>query len=192
MDDQPAPMPIAPGPGGAGVRLLLMRHAKSDYPLGVRDHDRPLSNRGRADAAAAGRWLDSQAGRLLGPRTAVLVSSATRAQQTWQIAGAGLGLSATTEAALYEASDHAYLEVVREGLLLADTVMVVGHNPATESVARRLVMPVDSHEVHAMGEKFPTSAIALIDLPDGGLRDGSGQLGAFVIPRGDRPPGAPG
>ena len=38
-------------------RLILLRHAKSDYPLGVPDHDRPLNERGRRDADAAGAWL---------------------------------------------------------------------------------------------------------------------------------------
>ena len=37
--------------------LLLMRHAKSDYPAGVIDHDRPLARRGIREAGLAGGWL---------------------------------------------------------------------------------------------------------------------------------------
>jgi len=179
-------------PGGSddgGVRLVLMRHAKSDYPLGVRDHDRPLNDRGRSDAAAAGTWLVGNATALLGARPVVLVSSAVRTQQTWQIAGAGLGLTAASEGRLYEASDHAYLDVLRDGLAESDTVLVIGHNPSTESVARRLIVPDESVDYRAMTTKFPTSAIAVIDLPDAGLRAGCGRLAAFVIPRGTRPRG---
>ncbi|KPC86064.1 phosphohistidine phosphatase, partial [Streptomyces sp. NRRL F-6602] len=35
-------------------KLVLLRHAKADWPEGS-DHDRPLAERGRKDALAAGR-----------------------------------------------------------------------------------------------------------------------------------------
>ena len=34
-----------------------MRHAKAERPDGVADIDRPLTQRGHADAAAVGAWL---------------------------------------------------------------------------------------------------------------------------------------
>ena len=37
-------------------RLILFRHAKSDWP-DVPDRDRPLAKRGRRDAPVIGRWL---------------------------------------------------------------------------------------------------------------------------------------
>ena len=37
--------------------LILLRHAKSDYPAAVADHDRPLAPRGEREAALAGEWL---------------------------------------------------------------------------------------------------------------------------------------
>ena len=37
-------------------RLILLRHAKSDWP-DVPDRDRPLAKRGRRDAPKIGRWL---------------------------------------------------------------------------------------------------------------------------------------
>lgn len=175
----------------SGSRLVLMRHAKSDYPLGVRDHDRPLSERGRSDAAAAGRWLAEHASALLGAGSVVLVSSSVRTQQTWEIAGASLHREASVERGLYEASDQDYVEVLREGLHGADSALVIGHNPSTESVARRLVTPADTDAYRALMVKFPTSAIAVIDVPDTELRPGTGRLAAFVIPRGDRAPAGP-
>ncbi|MET7442233.1 histidine phosphatase family protein, partial [Streptomyces sp. NPDC005568] len=44
---------------GAGPlrRLVVLRHAKSAWPDGVPDHERPLAPRGRRDAPAAGRSL---------------------------------------------------------------------------------------------------------------------------------------
>ncbi|HEU0086865.1 MAG TPA: hypothetical protein VFQ77_04335 [Pseudonocardiaceae bacterium] len=37
--------------------LILLRHAKSVWPQGVPDIERPLARRGRRDAPAVGQWL---------------------------------------------------------------------------------------------------------------------------------------
>ncbi len=42
------------------VRLILMRHAKSAWPEGVADFDRPLAPRGMEAAPLMGRWLAKQ------------------------------------------------------------------------------------------------------------------------------------
>lgn len=60
-------------------QLLLLRHAKSAWPDGVADHDRPLADRGRRDAPRMGAYI-AKAG--LQPDFA-LVSSALRTQETW-------------------------------------------------------------------------------------------------------------
>ena len=59
--------------------LLIMRHAKSDYPPDVRDDfDRPLNERGRKDLPRVAQLLAT-----FGPRPdAILASSALRARQT--------------------------------------------------------------------------------------------------------------
>ena len=64
-------------------RLMLLRHAKTEHdaPSG-RDQDRRLDERGRLDAAAIGNWI----GRHPPFPDSVLVSTAVRAQQTWEIA----------------------------------------------------------------------------------------------------------
>src|SRR5215208_1443167 len=65
-------------------RLMLLRHAKTEHdaPSG-QDQDRRLDDRGRLDAAAVGSWI----GRHLPVPELVLVSTAVRAQQTWEIVG---------------------------------------------------------------------------------------------------------
>ena len=60
--------------------LVLLRHAKSAYPDGVADHDRPLSERGLREAPVAGELLVER----LPSVDLALVSSGLRAQQTWQ------------------------------------------------------------------------------------------------------------
>ena len=63
--------------------LVLMRHAKSDYPDGVTDHDRPLAARGDREAGLAGDWLRETAPTI----DAVLCSTATRTRQTLERTG---------------------------------------------------------------------------------------------------------
>ena len=63
--------------------LLLLRHAKSSYPDGVDDHDRPLAERGVREAPLAGDWI-----RIHAPSVdAVLCSTATRTRQTLEHTG---------------------------------------------------------------------------------------------------------
>ncbi|OYX10305.1 MAG: phosphoglycerate mutase, partial [Rhizobiales bacterium 32-66-8] len=38
-------------------RLILLRHAKSDWPDGIADLERPLAARGRAAAPLVGAYL---------------------------------------------------------------------------------------------------------------------------------------
>ena len=72
-------------PGDQGRRLVLLRHAKSEWP-DVADHERPLAKRGRRDAPVVGRWL-AESG--YAP-DAVVCSTARRARETWTLAEAGL------------------------------------------------------------------------------------------------------
>src|ERR1700761_3347519 len=64
-------------------RFLLLRPPKTEHdaPSG-RDRDRRLDDRGRRDAAEIGGWI----GRHPPIPDAVLVSTAIRARQTWEIA----------------------------------------------------------------------------------------------------------
>lgn len=82
-------------------RIALFRHAKADWPQ-VSDHERPLAERGRMDAAVAGRRLtDSGLGFDL-----ALCSTATRARETWKLAVHELDHRPKTvyEERVYEAS----------------------------------------------------------------------------------------
>lgn len=67
---------------GPAAQTVVLRHAKSAWPTGVADHERPLAPRGRRDAPAAGRAL-AESDCL--PDLA-LCSTAVRARQTWELA----------------------------------------------------------------------------------------------------------
>lgn len=166
------------------ARLVLVRHAKSDYPLGVDDHDRPLNPRGERDAPEIGRWLGAVAS--LSPSVRVIVSSAERAQATWALAQSGVDHGGVeTDPRIYEASPAALREVILERAVHPD-MLLVGHNPGLAMLIAEL--GASSHTRSEALSKFPTSAIAILEssLPWeealGGV--GSFEVTAFAIPRG--------
>ena len=66
--------------------LILLRHAKSDWSGNEADVDRPLSKRGLRQAPHAGRWLAHSISSI----DLAVVSPATRARSTWELASAEL------------------------------------------------------------------------------------------------------
>lgn len=164
-------------------RLVLLRHAKSDYPPGIPDHDRPLADRGRRDAPAAGEWIAGHVGDV----DRVLVSSAARAQQTWALVAPHVSVldSVITEPGIYEASTAELVEIVGSLPDTATTVVLVGHNPGFEDLAARLAVDGDPDAIGRMAVKYPTSGIALLDA-EGTWADlvRGARLSAFAVPRG--------
>jgi phosphohistidine phosphatase len=172
----------------AGRRLVLLRHAKSDWP-DVADHERPLARRGRRDAPAVGRWL-GMSGYL---PDAVLCSTAQRARQTWALAGPALaaalpasqpakqrgGPEVRFEPRIYEATVLGLLMLVRELEPAWRTVLMVGHNPGLAELTIRLAGP-DQESPHA----FPTAFAAVLGLPGewAAVSPGEGRLLAFTVP----------
>jgi phosphohistidine phosphatase len=144
-------------------RLVLFRHAKSGYPDGVADHDRPLAKRGRRDAPAAGRWL-AENGYV---PDAVICSTARRAIQTWELAAAGLaegppGMAPSPrfESRVYDATVLGLLMLVREFPEDQRTAAIVGHNPGLAELAVGLTDPPPPPP-----SGFPTAAVAVLGLP---------------------------
>lgn len=157
-----------------------MRHAKSDYPAGVGDHDRPLADRGAREAALAGEWLR----RNVPPFDAVLCSSATRTRQTLGHTGVDAPASYLDE--LYGAGPGAVIaEINKVGDDVA-TLLVVGHEPTTSHLALGLAGPGgDRAAAEQIAMKFPTSAIAVLAVPGpwADLRVDGAELVSFHVPR---------
>ncbi|MFI5840966.1 SixA phosphatase family protein [Catenuloplanes sp. NPDC051500] len=113
--------------------LVLLRHAKADRPDGVGDLERPLTERGHADAAAAGAWLAHHNHR---PEL-VLCSPARRTRQTWHGVAVAMAEAAAEagapvvryEQGLYAEGHHALLALVKTVPAETGTVLLVGHNP---------------------------------------------------------------
>ena len=121
---------------GARRRLVLLRHAKSDWPDGVPDLRRPLNGRGRRDAPAAGRWLDEHV-RGLG---AVVCSPAQRTRETWALVGAELddAPAAAFDDRVYAAEPGELLAVVHDLPDAVDTALLIGHNPGVVELVELL------------------------------------------------------
>ncbi len=147
------------------------------------DAERPLTARGRRDAAAVGRWLVAQDVR----PDLVLCSTSLRTRQTWasaleaapqQLADVPVRL----EAPVYQAWSDTLLDLVRG---LADdvgTVVLVGHAPGVPDLAERLNRGTGDAPV---GD-FPTSALAVLHVTGSwsGLTPGTASLAAYAVPRG--------
>jgi phosphohistidine phosphatase len=138
--------------------LLLMRHAKSSYPPGVADHERPLAPRGIREAGLAGDWLRAN----VPPIDAVLCSTATRARQT--LAKSGVDATVRYSERLYGATPGMMIDEINGVADTVNTLLVVGHEPTASDVAIGLAGAdgTDAAAVERISEKFPTSAIAVL------------------------------
>lgn len=112
--------------------FVIARHAKSDWSLGLSDHDRPLNGRGKEDAPRMGRALLD-----LGFSADLIISStATRAKSTAEAVAREIGYHATLrlESKIYEGG-HGMLTGLLQSLPdSVDNVMLFGHNPILEQL----------------------------------------------------------
>jgi phosphohistidine phosphatase len=165
-------------------RLLLLRHAKSDWPEGVADIDRPLNERGRRDAPAIGRTMT--ANEFVPDR--VLVSPAMRTRQTWQLIAPLLppGAEVRIEESLYAANAETLLQCIRTTPPAAETLLLIGHNPGLETLARSFAKSGDSDAIRRLHKKYPTAGLSVIELPVDRWQAASppaGRLEMFVTPK---------
>ena len=156
--------------------LFLLRHAKSSWDdPSLADHDRPLAPRGRRAAALMADHLRRQRIAV----SLVLCSSARRAQETLELVKPTGEVS--IEDALYAASAAQLLERLHHLPADPEAVMLIGHNPAIQELARSLVRT----RATALEGKFPTGALATLVVRSrwNSLAAGSATLLAFVRPR---------
>ena len=165
-------------------RVVLLRHAKSAWPAGVPDHDRPLAGKGRRNAKAAGDWLRREGP----PIDLVLCSDALRARHTWEIAGAVLTELPALHLvpALYGAEPREVVDLLRSCADQFGTVLLVGHEPTMSATTALLAGP--GSDPGALGRvrlKFPTSAISVLRTESAwaDLAAGQAVLETFAVPR---------
>lgn len=140
-------------------RLVLIRHAKSDWSEPVSDRERPVSSRGRRQAPAIGTWLRAQD---MVPELA-LVSPARRASETWDLVASGIGDAVSRDGAppVVQRAVEAYtfdgddlMRLIHTVPIEREIVALVGHNPAIEELLEMLT---------GADQPMPTSSLAVID-----------------------------
>lgn len=151
---------------------MVIRHAKSDWSKAAADRQRPLASRGRRQAALVGRWL---AERDEVPAH-VILSSARRAQETWELIAAELeaqgrdvsAIEVITDESVYASSGDDLLDVVRGLPPGLERAAIVGHNPAMEECVQALTGAFVT---------MKTSALAVVEVAGwASLRPGEGRL----------------
>ena len=166
-------------------RLLLLRHAKSDWGTPAEeDFDRPLAPRG---IEAAGRMGDfARAEGLLPGR--ILCSTALRARQTCELFLAALRADTQVEHRddLYMAGPAGILTAVAGLDDALASAMVIAHDPGMHRLALKMSYGGDPSALDDLRTKFPTAALAVIDVDSQSwqnLQPTAGRLSAFVKPR---------
>lgn len=158
-------------------RVLLLRHAKSDWGAGATtDHERPLSERGRKAAARIGRFLAA----IDQIPDQVISSTAVRARTTAEVAAeaGGWGSPLRVTEKLYDGTADIVLAELRQLPTDCDSVLIVGHEPTGSECASRLI--------GRAGLKMVTAALARIDFADERWAEvdfGRGTLSWMVTPK---------
>ena len=155
--------------------LFVLRHAKSDWSLtGQDDHERSLSDRGERAALVIGRYMAQKGYR----PDFILCSDARRAADTCAIVTSQWTIvpPIETERSLYLAG--------RAGLLARlgrhAGVMLIGHNPDLHELVVGLAQAGSEEWLRSVSGKFPTAALAVLELPIKHWRDAATAGGTLV------------
>ena len=157
-------------------RLTILRHAKSSWDdPGLDDFNRPLNERGWKAARRMGRELEERGLKF----DLVLSSTAARARETIDGVQESYDFAAPIafEPRLYLATETALLEILGALDEKVKAPLIVGHNPGLELLIAGLTR---------VERKFPTGALAVIDLPArrwAEVEPGSGEIVELILPK---------
>ena len=163
-------------------QLLILRHGKSDWSVGLGDIKRPLKTRGKRSSQRMGLWLQQQS--LISDY--ILSSPAARAKNTAKIVAKAMGL--TVQQIHYRSQLYAAnLRQLKNALALcphhSKRVLLIGHNPELESLL--VFLNKGSLAIPDCGKLLPTATLAVFDMPDDWnvLSKGCGKLLSITRPK---------
>ena len=165
--------------------LTIMRHAKSDWDdPQLADFERPLNERGRKAAKRIGREFRKRRIRV----DRIIASPAVRVRETLRELAEGFGETRDVrfEQRIYEASTAALFELVRAIPNAVHAPLLVGHNPGLHDLVLTLTADDDQGLRRQVTPKFPTAAVAVIQLPAvrwGEVAPASGRIVELILPR---------
>jgi phosphohistidine phosphatase len=157
--------------------IVIARHAKSDWALGLPDHERPLNGRGKKDAPRMGQALTE-----LGYKPDMIISStAVRARTTAEVVAHTIEHhpSIVLEADIYEFGHGAIVGILQRLPDAINNVMVFGHNPTLEQLVVYLLQMQSTIMIPTSGMVcLSTNARSWSE-----LRPGEVTLQWFLIPK---------
>lgn len=152
----------------SGLReLFILRHAKSDHNhTNLVDFERPLSDRGRADALKMGQWMNNQA---LIPDN-IIVSPSKRTLQTLKRIRLCIDktqqIPCRTIDRIYEATLTDLLDILSQIIPeQGHKILLIGHNPGLAQLLGYLTNQSPTEEINDDAVLFPTTALAHVVLP---------------------------
>jgi phosphohistidine phosphatase len=167
------------------MRLMLLRHAKSEKPEpGVQDRDRTLNSRGRKDTPRIAAYMVRHA--LIPDR--VIISPSRRTRETWERLAPAFAAPppVSFDERLYHCGPQTLIAVIKETGRAVRALLVIGHNPGLHDTARLLIASGDVEARERLNESLPTTGLAVIDFAAEDwrkLHPHGGRLERFVSPR---------
>lgn len=158
------------------MRLIVMRHAKSDWTSPAEgDHSRPLNARGRSSAKALGAWLRE----MDELPDLVLCSTSARTRETLELLA--IPAECSFERRLYLANEEMIWDLLSEQS--AQHILLIAHNPGLATFAENAVRSAPDHPRFL---DYPTGATTIIEFEAESwakTTKGTGIACAFVVPR---------
>lgn len=168
------------------LRLYILRHAKSSWALpGRSDFDRGLNDRGKKDLPKLANAMVSNS---FLPDY-IYSSSSNRTRLTIDgIVSAIDDFTPTLEFLdnLYSGSLDNYLNALKLNQNAEHSLMIVGHNPTCDALASYLIADGLDKAMQTIAYKFPTGALAVIDIDINhwsDIAENTGYLVDFILPR---------
>ena len=131
--------------------LILVRHAKSDWPENTEDFDRPLADSGISDANKMAEYLVKNNIKI----DHFLASSAKRTVETCEIFAKNYQSSFETADKLYHPSEKNFLSVIFSLADKNDSVAAFSHNNGISNFANSF----SENLIH-----FPTCGVAIFNV----------------------------
>lgn len=151
-------------------KLLIMRHAKSDWSdENESDFDRPLATRGVKAAELMGNWLKKN--QYIPDR--VICSPALRTKQTCQLILNTLGIDEHKvfwAEKIYQASLNDLLSIIKQHSTNTHTLLIIGHNPGLDQLV--CYLSKKPPRVNASGKLMTTAAVAILDYDNESISTG--------------------
>ncbi len=119
-------------------KLILVRHAKSDWPENTDDFNRPLATRGHTDAQKMAHYLKSKAIDI----EQLITSPALRAKSTCEIFGETYCKEFLTDDKLYQPSERNIMSVLYDLDNEVGSVALFSHNNGISNFANTMTEDV--------------------------------------------------